>query len=358
MKNGTSIKEQSLLFFIRKFYPSAESRKQIMFNGKKYEADIFIPELGLVIEYDGSYWHRKKAQKDNEKNAAFNAAGYEVLHIREYGLPELDEFNGTTINLPRYELNEVSFDYVNLVLEFLRGKSTKELAAEISKFTVGDEAYNSSLKYIYSELYSEPIEANLLDMCGSEYWDYEANLPLVIEHVNDNEWVPATLTCAEGKTIPLPRYKRDYKSSCKSAGDECDSCLSHIMCPFMRWCHKTDDKLVACNHIERIVWDMVKRGDSIKKYNRKVLFVEWLSNESDISAKLIEAYNNPLTDETVKKNIAVFLGAEEEMYEMAVQNNCFDIADYFNPDVRSFWNGVPDKNHAVSDLYFKCKYSK
>ena len=45
-----------------------------MFNGKKYEADIFIPELGLVIEYDGFYWHRKKDQKDNEKNAAFKRA--------------------------------------------------------------------------------------------------------------------------------------------------------------------------------------------------------------------------------------------------------------------------------------------
>jgi hypothetical protein len=51
--------------------------------------DIFIPELNLVVEYDGSHWHRNKVSMDTAKTTALIAAGYTVVRIRHHPLPVL-----------------------------------------------------------------------------------------------------------------------------------------------------------------------------------------------------------------------------------------------------------------------------
>ena len=46
----------------------------------------------LLVEYDGSYWHREKTELDTEKSRALLSLGDNILHarIRENDLPELD----------------------------------------------------------------------------------------------------------------------------------------------------------------------------------------------------------------------------------------------------------------------------
>ncbi len=56
----------------------------------------------MLRRNDGSYWHRNKVEKDNEKNEALNSLGYEVLHVREFGLPKLNSFDGEVIELRKY----------------------------------------------------------------------------------------------------------------------------------------------------------------------------------------------------------------------------------------------------------------
>jgi very-short-patch-repair endonuclease len=53
---------------------------------------------GLVIEYDGAYWHRAEAKVlvDQSKSRDLLAAGYHVARLREDDLPALD------IDHPRY----------------------------------------------------------------------------------------------------------------------------------------------------------------------------------------------------------------------------------------------------------------
>ena len=47
------------------------------------EADILIPEHKIVVEVDGSYWHREKHEKDAEKTKALESLGYSVFRVRE-----------------------------------------------------------------------------------------------------------------------------------------------------------------------------------------------------------------------------------------------------------------------------------
>lgn len=64
-RNGTSLKEQSLFYFIRKYILGTVNRQVFRINKRRIEVDIFIPEYRLVIEYDGAYWHTKNVDKDN-----------------------------------------------------------------------------------------------------------------------------------------------------------------------------------------------------------------------------------------------------------------------------------------------------
>ena len=48
----------------------------------RYFADIFIPSRGLVIECDGSYWHRDK-MRDAKRDAYMVSLGYSVLRLPE-----------------------------------------------------------------------------------------------------------------------------------------------------------------------------------------------------------------------------------------------------------------------------------
>jgi len=47
------------------------------------EVDICIPELKLVVEYDGQHWHRNSTARDTAKTTRLMAAGLRVIRIRD-----------------------------------------------------------------------------------------------------------------------------------------------------------------------------------------------------------------------------------------------------------------------------------
>lgn len=53
------------------------------------KADIVMPDMRLVVEYDGSYYHANKIQGDKKQTAALKSAGWTVLRVRENQLPSL-----------------------------------------------------------------------------------------------------------------------------------------------------------------------------------------------------------------------------------------------------------------------------
>lgn len=54
----TSLAEESIKFYLSKFLKI----ERLNFGNK--EVDIFLPEINLVIEYDGSYYHKNKINTD------------------------------------------------------------------------------------------------------------------------------------------------------------------------------------------------------------------------------------------------------------------------------------------------------
>lgn len=54
------------------------------------KCDVLVPDMGLIVEYDGHHWHRHKAALDMQKTLGLLDAGYRVVRVRENNLPLLD----------------------------------------------------------------------------------------------------------------------------------------------------------------------------------------------------------------------------------------------------------------------------
>jgi Probable Zinc-ribbon domain/Protein of unknown function (DUF559) len=56
----------------------------------RWKVDILVPSVGLIIEYDGEYWHSRKQGTDLRKTRDLIRLGYRVARIRENNLPHLE----------------------------------------------------------------------------------------------------------------------------------------------------------------------------------------------------------------------------------------------------------------------------
>lgn len=86
-RTRTSFPEKAVYFYMKQVFPNTKTCYKI--NG--VEADIFIPEVNLVIEYDGLLYHQHKEGKDLKKNEYF--AEYNMLRVREIGLVHLLDYD-------------------------------------------------------------------------------------------------------------------------------------------------------------------------------------------------------------------------------------------------------------------------
>lgn len=79
-RRNTSFRESVVFYYLKKVFSSAEQR--VILNG--VEVDVFIKDCGIVVEYDGVYWHREREFKDYEKNYLLD--DFLFIRIRELGL--------------------------------------------------------------------------------------------------------------------------------------------------------------------------------------------------------------------------------------------------------------------------------
>ena len=62
---------------------------KMRFAGRLRDVDIVLDDLKVVVEFDGSYWHSKKVDKDREKTALMEEAGWQVIRVRERPLDSI-----------------------------------------------------------------------------------------------------------------------------------------------------------------------------------------------------------------------------------------------------------------------------
>lgn len=70
----------------RHYSPSLEHK--VVIKGKAYYVDVYLEQLNTIIEFDSLYYHKDKLDKDVEKTKKLLKEGFNVIRVREPGLPD------------------------------------------------------------------------------------------------------------------------------------------------------------------------------------------------------------------------------------------------------------------------------
>lgn len=79
-QSQTSFPEQAIYYYIKQIFPDVINR--YIYDNR--EIDIFIPSINIGIEYNGSFWHKQKAEQDAAKKEFFRSVGVTLLVVKEY----------------------------------------------------------------------------------------------------------------------------------------------------------------------------------------------------------------------------------------------------------------------------------
>ena len=125
-----------LLKFFKDINPKGYKTK---LNGKLRAIDIFISDLNLAIEFDGSYWHKDKRALDKIKSEMLMDEGYQVIRIREQPLKKIHD-NDIISKLP-YNGKEITDNILKRILDLfsLSNSVERKIHNYISKDSLQNE---------------------------------------------------------------------------------------------------------------------------------------------------------------------------------------------------------------------------
>ena len=108
-------------------------------NGRMRSVDIYVPELKLAIEFDGSYWHKNKQQMDKLKTKLLNEQGHKVIRIRQEPLKKLTP-NDIICAVP-YDGKKVTDDVLRMILDLytIDSKTSNKIGSYLSKQKLQNE---------------------------------------------------------------------------------------------------------------------------------------------------------------------------------------------------------------------------
>ena len=156
----TSLKEQEVYYYIKKYFKECQNSYNPKFLGKS-EIDIWIPSCNIGIEYDGHHWH-KSVERDQIKDELCHKNGIQLIRIREYGCPDINRADKT------YYLNQnTDRELEHAIISILEFIGVKNPEVDITR------DFNKILS-----LYRKTVVRNSFKTMYPSYlkeWDYEEN---------------------------------------------------------------------------------------------------------------------------------------------------------------------------------------
>ena len=124
--NGSSVIERLIRLVLDDVFSPDEDdhRKQFIADKsqKKHYVDMCYPQINLVVEYDGAFFHAPKKDKDVSKTRILRKLGWNVVRVREYGLDVLDKKWNVVVKKDTSQEEKV-----RVVLKHLLSLSSKKL---------------------------------------------------------------------------------------------------------------------------------------------------------------------------------------------------------------------------------------
>ena len=110
-----SKQELIITFELKKIFKNINPKgHKARLNGKLRSIDIFISELNLAIEFDGSYWHKDSRAKDKIKSEILLKEGFRLIRIREEPLKKI--YDTDVISKQPYNGKQVTNDLLLVIL--------------------------------------------------------------------------------------------------------------------------------------------------------------------------------------------------------------------------------------------------
>lgn len=204
--SSSSIAELRIFSELRSIFPKTINRHKV----KRVEVDVYIPELRIGIEYDGSYWHKDKIAKDQRKRAILKIYGITLIRVRQSPLKAL---HNNDLVLYR---NKFSKKCMNEVINKIRRVTNLEMIGG------GFSNYLSQRDFVNGNLFDEtkthtlipPLEESLLAARPEveKTWDYNANSPLRPEHFRPGSNKEAWWLCSNGHKYKQPIHRKGKAS--------------------------------------------------------------------------------------------------------------------------------------------------
>jgi len=203
----SSLQELRILSEFKKIFKVVESRKR--FKGR--EIDIYLPNYLLGIEYDGSYWHREKEEKDIEKNKFFEILDIKIIRVREKPLNQIDALDVLVDN------KQIIKNDIDNLLVNLKPFVSKEDKLKIEKYLSKKSFANESLYKEYVSYFPSPLPENTL-LSSHSYlvneWDFDKNFPLKPDNFSYGSSYKVWWLCEKGHSYEAVIANKSRGTGC------------------------------------------------------------------------------------------------------------------------------------------------
>ncbi|MBC8265508.1 MAG: hypothetical protein H8E84_00920 [Flavobacteriales bacterium] len=134
-----SKQELTITFELLQFFKNINPKGfKTRVEGKLWSIDIYIPELNLGIEFDGSYWHKDKRQLDKLKTKQLQKEGFEIIRVRQKPLKRI--FKTDVMAAKKFDGKKVTNDVLLQIMKMYKLDARK--VKRIEKYLEKDSLQN------------------------------------------------------------------------------------------------------------------------------------------------------------------------------------------------------------------------
>jgi len=211
--------EFRILSELESLFKKVDSR----YKFKKTEIDIFIKDINIGIEYDGSYYHKNKKISDAKKNRFLKKNLIKLIRVRHKPLIKLDSLD---VIVKKDELTKKDLDNIlNSIYNFCNNEQKILIKEYLNKSSfVNEESYNKYLSYFPSPIPEKSLTS--LNLQFVKEWNYKKNYPLTPNSFstksqtkvwwkcsNNHEWIARVSNRTNGRNCPFCTGKKVSKEN-------------------------------------------------------------------------------------------------------------------------------------------------
>ena len=253
--NKSSRNEIRLLTELKALFGDVLSRHKL----GKHEVDIFLPEFGVGIEYDGWWWHRDSFEKDQRKQQDVTNAGFQLIRVRETPLPKItsaDIYVDGVATITKLDVASV----IKLISE-----------RHYTDYTVSDDFLNDDLYRVYLDYFPSPFPEHSMAQQNPKLaaeWHPTKNKPLTPYNFAPKASFRAWWQCSQGHDWEATINNRSSNNRncpyCAGRYATAENCMSVTNPELAAIFHPTKNGRITPTNIKstsgKILWWQCEKG--------------------------------------------------------------------------------------------------